>query len=53
MGWARANFRSHLSYQAGLNKLCVDIIILWSRLNLEDNLDEGAWEVLDENDLRK
>ena len=40
-----------LTHQACLNQLGVNIVVLWRVLHLEDNLDQGAGEVLDEDDL--
>lgn len=43
--------KNSVTHQARLNKLCVHIVVLGRVLNLENNLDKRAWEVLDEDDL--
>lgn len=41
----------NIAYQTGLNELGVGVLILRRRLHLQDNLDEAAWEVLNENEV--
>jgi len=41
------------SYQAGFNQFRVDIVILRRCLDLEDQLEDAAWELLDEDELSK
>lgn len=45
--------KARVSYQTGLHQLCVDVSIFRYALNLKNNLNDGAGEVLDEDDLRK
>jgi len=47
----RGTGQNHGSHQVALNELCVHIVILRSRLYLENNLKERAGEVLDEDYL--
>jgi hypothetical protein len=48
---SRSEAPNRKPYQAGLHKLCVDIVVLGRGLDLKNDLDQRAGEVLDEDEL--